>query len=140
MLAKCADHPNIVTLHEVMEDAHYVYIFMEECEGARSAAHSSGSAGCVLERLVCMAAPPVWMAGVKHFLQLCDFVTHCSNWFRGATRFTIAAINVSEILHVVFWVGGELFDLIVERGHLSERDAAVNARAILEVIRHCHSK
>jgi hypothetical protein len=36
--------------------------------------------------------------------------------------------------------GGELFDLIVERGHLSERDAAVNARAILEVIRHCHSK
>ena len=36
--------------------------------------------------------------------------------------------------------GGELFDLIVERGHLSERDAAVNARAILEVIRHCHSE
>lgn len=36
MLAKCADHPNIVTLHEVMEDAHYVYIFMEECEGARA--------------------------------------------------------------------------------------------------------
>ena len=28
----------------------------------------------------------------------------------------------------------------MERGHLSERDAAVNARAILEVIRHCHSK
>ena len=45
-------------------------------------------------------------------------------------------------LRVCHWcrVGGELFDLIVERGHLSERDAAVNARAILEVIRHCHSK
>ena len=28
----------------------------------------------------------------------------------------------------------------MERGHLSERDAAVNARAILEVIRHCHSR
>lgn len=36
--------------------------------------------------------------------------------------------------------GGELFDLILERGHLSEKDAAVNARAILEVIRHCHSQ
>jgi hypothetical protein len=38
------------------------------------------------------------------------------------------------------FAGGELFDLIVERGHLSERDAAVNARAILEVISHCHSE
>ena len=28
----------------------------------------------------------------------------------------------------------------MERGHLSERDAAVNARAILEVIRHCHDR
>lgn len=36
--------------------------------------------------------------------------------------------------------GGELFDLILERGHLSEKDAAINARAILEVIRHCHSQ
>ncbi|CAL5223476.1 g5999 [Coccomyxa viridis] len=68
MLARCSAHPNIVTLHEVIEDTHYVYLVMEECEG------------------------------------------------------------------------GELFDLIVERGHLSERDAAVNARAILEVIRHCHSE
>jgi serine/threonine protein kinase len=34
MLARCADHANIVTLHEVIEDAHYVYIVMEECEGA----------------------------------------------------------------------------------------------------------
>ncbi|EIE21807.1 Pkinase-domain-containing protein [Coccomyxa subellipsoidea C-169] len=68
MLARCAEHANIVSLHEVIEDAHYVYIVMEECEG------------------------------------------------------------------------GELFDLILERGHLSEKDAAVNARAILEVIRHCHSQ
>ncbi|CAL8471619.1 g11161 [Coccomyxa elongata] len=68
MLARCANHANIVSLHEVIEDAHYVYIVMEECEG------------------------------------------------------------------------GELFDLILERGHLSEKDAAVNARAILEVIRHCHSQ
>ena len=36
--------------------------------------------------------------------------------------------------------GGELFDLIVERGHLTERDAAVKARALLEVIQHCHSR
>lgn len=34
MLARCADHANIVSLHEVIEDAHYVYIVMEECEGA----------------------------------------------------------------------------------------------------------
>ncbi|CAK0785287.1 hypothetical protein CVIRNUC_008493 [Coccomyxa viridis] len=68
MLARCSAHPNIVTLHEVIEDTHYVFLVMEECEG------------------------------------------------------------------------GELFDLIVERGHLSERDAAVNARAILEVIRHCHDR
>ena len=33
VLAKCADHANIVTLYEVLEDAHYVYIVMEECEG-----------------------------------------------------------------------------------------------------------
>ena len=54
MLAKCADHPNIVTLHEVMEDAHYVYIFMEECEGARARARQrtwQEAAGCMLERL-----------------------------------------------------------------------------------------
>ncbi len=34
MLARCAEHANIVSLHEVIEDAHYVYIVMEECEGA----------------------------------------------------------------------------------------------------------
>ena len=34
MLARCAEHANIVSLHEVIEDAHYVYIIMEECEGA----------------------------------------------------------------------------------------------------------
>lgn len=34
MLARCADHANIVSLLEVIEDAHYVYIVMEECEGA----------------------------------------------------------------------------------------------------------
>ena len=33
MLARCAEHANIVSLHEVIEDAHYVYIIMEECEG-----------------------------------------------------------------------------------------------------------
>ena len=37
VLAKCADHANIVTLYEVLEDAHYVYIVMEECEGAPGA-------------------------------------------------------------------------------------------------------
>jgi serine/threonine protein kinase len=33
VLARCADHGNVVTLYEVIEDAHYVYIIMEECEG-----------------------------------------------------------------------------------------------------------
>ena len=28
----------------------------------------------------------------------------------------------------------------MERGHLTERDAAVKARALLEVIQHCHSR
>ena len=41
MLAKCADHANIVTLHEVIEDAHYVYIVMEECEGGQMCPLSS---------------------------------------------------------------------------------------------------
>ena len=61
MLAKCADHPNIVTLHEVMEDAHYVYIFMEECEGARAEnrVHKkqrdacAGAVACMVAASVC---------------------------------------------------------------------------------------
>lgn len=36
VLARCADHANVVTLYEVIEDAHYVYIVMEECEGESS--------------------------------------------------------------------------------------------------------
>ncbi len=35
--------------------------------------------------------------------------------------------------------GGELFDHIVERGHLSERDAAGLMRTIVAVVAHCHS-
>ena len=49
---------------------------------------------------------------------------------------------LSDLLKILFGrlTGGELFDLIVERGHLTERDAAVKARALLEVIQHCHSR
>lgn len=46
----------------------------------------------------------------------------------------------SHSIHIVqeLCEGGELFDVIVDRGHLSERDAAVVARTLLEVIRSCH--
>lgn len=36
--------------------------------------------------------------------------------------------------------GGELFDLIVERGYFTEKEVAVLARTILQVVAHCHSK
>jgi len=36
--------------------------------------------------------------------------------------------------------GGELFDLIVERGYFTEKEVAIVARTILQVIAHCHSK
>lgn len=34
-MARVCDHRNIVQLHEVYEDANYVYILMEPCLGAR---------------------------------------------------------------------------------------------------------
>ena len=36
-MARVCDHRNIVQLHEVYEDANYVYILMEPCLGARGA-------------------------------------------------------------------------------------------------------
>lgn len=36
VMAKVCDHRNIVQLHEVYEDASYVYILMEPCLGARA--------------------------------------------------------------------------------------------------------
>jgi hypothetical protein len=35
--------------------------------------------------------------------------------------------------------GGELFDRIVAKGHLSEKDAATLMRTIVSVVAHCHS-
>lgn len=36
--------------------------------------------------------------------------------------------------------GGELFDLIVERGYFTEKEVALLARTLLQVVAHCHSK
>ena len=35
-------------------------------------------------------------------------------------------------------LGGELFDLILEKGHFTERDAAQIVGVVLQVIEHCH--
>ncbi len=35
-------------------------------------------------------------------------------------------------------LGGELFDLILEKGHFTERDAAQIVSVVLRVIQHCH--
>lgn len=37
-------------------------------------------------------------------------------------------------------MGGELFDMVIERKYFSEADAASITAAILSVIQHCHSK
>ena len=36
--------------------------------------------------------------------------------------------------------GGELFDTLIARGHLSEADAAYITRQLLEVLEHCHGR
>ncbi len=43
-MARVCDHKNIVQLHEVFEDANYVYIVMEPCLGARAPAGAATSA------------------------------------------------------------------------------------------------
>ncbi|KAL4443603.1 hypothetical protein ABPG75_011340 [Micractinium tetrahymenae] len=68
ILAAVSDHPNVVDMHEVWEDASYLYIVMEAC------------------------------------------------------------------------MGGELFDMVIERKHFTEADAASITAAILSVMQHCHSK
>lgn len=37
-------------------------------------------------------------------------------------------------------LGGELFDLILEKGHFTELDAAQIVKVVLQVIQHCHLK
>ncbi|KAK9797807.1 hypothetical protein WJX73_009571 [Symbiochloris irregularis] len=37
-------------------------------------------------------------------------------------------------------MGGELFDVIISRGHISECDAAAVASVILQVVAHCHER
>lgn len=46
----------------------------------------------------------------------------------------------SHSIHIVqeLCQGGELFDVIVARGHLSEKDAAVVAGTLLRVVKACH--
>lgn len=37
-------------------------------------------------------------------------------------------------------MGGELFDMVIERKHFTEADAASITAAMLSVMQHCHSK
>lgn len=37
-------------------------------------------------------------------------------------------------------MGGELFDMVIERKYFTEADAASITAAILSVMQHCHSK
>ena len=37
-------------------------------------------------------------------------------------------------------MGGELFDVVIERKHFTEADAASISAAVLSVMQHCHSK
>lgn len=37
-------------------------------------------------------------------------------------------------------MGGELFDMVIERKHFTEADAASITAAVLSVMQHCHSK
>lgn len=68
VLSTICDHPNIVTLYDVYEDSHHVYLVQELCRG------------------------------------------------------------------------GELFDIVVERKHFTEADAANATKIILDIVFHCHRR
>jgi serine/threonine protein kinase len=79
----------------------------------------------------------VWLAGIikeiaiMRMLQDHPHVIKLQDVFEDDTHFYLVMDLCS---------GGELFDQIINKGHFTERDAAVIMRALLDVMAYAHSK
>lgn len=154
LLLQVCDHPNVVALHEVWEDASHIFIVMVSrrrgCARLRAAAMGGRRAGLALP---CRLQPPgasraegvgslqadsglqppaapwtaVGLPPLGGRLPVPCFALHNCSCFCSTPRQEAC-------------LGGELFDVVIERKFFTEADAASITAAVLSVIQHCHGK
>lgn len=115
----------MVDVHEVWEDASYIFIAMVGgCCCCGWALHA-----CMRLRLVMNGRA----AGAR--LPAEGRQTRPNHM-----RPSLAPMRLLLIAAQEACLGGELFDVVIERKHFSEADAASITAAVLSVIQHCHAK